>query len=68
MTRCEELSYEQTRGQTLGEVGSKVNRLIDSCLMTNHVNMLHGDLDHQVGSQCGGSQGVMVGLESRWKQ
>ena len=35
--------------------------------MTNHVNMLHGDLDHQVGSQCGGSQRVMVGLESRWK-
>ena len=22
--------------------------------MTDHVNMLHGDLDHQVGSQCGG--------------
>ena len=40
----------------------------EDCYMSNHVNMLHGDLDHQVGSQCGGSQGVMVGLESRWKQ
>ena len=54
----------------MGEHGSKVNRLIEGCHMTNHVNMLHGDLDHQVGLQCGGSQGVMHGWDWRvcWKQ
>ena len=50
-------------------MGSKVNTSRTVSLASSGcVNMLHGDLDHQVGSQCGGSQGVMVGLESRWKQ
>ena len=40
--------------KTVGEVGSKVNRLIEGCHMTDPVNMLHGDLDHKVGLQYGG--------------
>ncbi len=36
--------------------------------MTGYVNMLHGDLDHQVGSPCGGAGALaLVGLDSQWK-
>ncbi|XP_064390783.1 millepora cytotoxin-1-like isoform X2 [Halichondria panicea] len=40
----------------------------EDCLMTEYVNMLHGDLDHKVGSPCGGGAGALVGLDSHYKQ
>lgn len=42
------------------------DRHTEDCVMTDHVNMLHGDMDHQVTSPCGGV-GVLVGLDSQWR-
>ena len=41
----------------------------EDCVLTDYVNMYHGDMDYKIEAQCGGRIGALVGLESsKWKK